>query len=72
METVHKLYKCELCDFYSEHKQNVKRHILAKHCDFVKCNNCDGKVYTFLSNNLVVCSNCRTPKRDTETVASEQ
>lgn len=48
METIHNIYKCDLCDYYSKQKQHLKRHKLHKH-NFVKCNHCIRK---FATNEL--------------------
>ena len=43
METIHNLYKCDRCNYYTKQKQHLKRHKINKHSDYVKCNHCNRK-----------------------------
>ena len=43
METIHNVFKCNSCKYYTKQKGHLRRHELNKHSGFVKCNHCNRK-----------------------------
>ena len=60
------LYKCNLCNYLSKRKQDVKRHKMGKHSNFIKCNHCNKKFpssenlaeHENIEHQLLRCNQC--------------